>query len=147
MSRFGTVRDAKEYLIHRIRAQANEDGVSLSDVERSMLYFSESGWTLPNMKAVSRRFGENYDQEEYEHKIGQVVRRIQDQQGGDRDGWNEAVSRLAGEDHYLSVLIGGPSGKSRKPLRVPPGLMIRAILAMILAAILLAAYVASRVYR
>jgi hypothetical protein len=131
MNRFGTVREAKEYLIHRIRAQANQDGVALSDVERQMLYFSESGWTLPDMKAVSHRFEQNYDQDEYEQKIGQIVRRICDQPESSReDGWDEAVDRLADEDHYLSVLIGGASRKSGKSIRMSFGVVVRAVLAI-----------------
>ncbi len=60
MNRFQTVRDAKEYMVRRILAQAKQDGVPLSDVERDMLYFSETDWTLPNMMAISQDFDQNY---------------------------------------------------------------------------------------
>jgi len=60
MNQFATVRDAKQYLIHRIVAQADQDGIPLSDVEQKMLYFSETGWTLPNMMTISREFDETY---------------------------------------------------------------------------------------
>lgn len=73
MNRFQTVRDAKEYLVRRILAQADQEGVPLSDVERNMLYFSETGWTLPNMMAISQDFDQNYDQDEYESKIGKII--------------------------------------------------------------------------
>jgi hypothetical protein len=105
MDRFPTIRDAKEYLIGRILAQADRDGVSLSDVERKMLYFSETGWTLPNMMVISQDFDRHYNQHEYEDKLGEVIRHVRDYaQGkhGDED-WNEAVNRLRGEDHYLLV--------------------------------------------
>ena len=61
MNSFRTVREAKEYLIRRILAQADRDGVPLSDVERNMLYFTETGWTLPNMMEISRDFDRNYE--------------------------------------------------------------------------------------
>lgn len=116
MKQIDSVRDAKEYLIGRIVAQADRDGVALSDVERKMLYFSETGWTLPDMMAVSREFDETYDQDEYEGKIGGIVGRIRDQRDGGRDDedWDRAVERLAGEDHYLLVLIAAGNGVPTK---------------------------------
>jgi hypothetical protein len=116
VDRFPTFRDAKEYLIRRILVQADRDGVSLSDVERKMLYFSETGWTLPDMMFVSRVFDQNYDQNEYETKIGQIVRRIHHQPDGNRDDdhWDEAVQRRRDEDHYLTVLIDGASNRPVK---------------------------------
>jgi hypothetical protein len=66
-----------------------------SDVERRMLYFSETAWTLPNMMAVSRDFDQHYDQHEYESKIGQLIQRAHDQPDCNRDEWNEAVQSLS----------------------------------------------------
>jgi len=93
-----------------------------------MLYFSETEWTLPNMMAISQEFDQSHNQDEYEKKIGQLVRRIYDQPGsnGDDDRWNEAVQRLRGEDHYLLVLI---DGASRKPARRSRGETARLVLA------------------
>jgi len=56
MDPFSSPREAKEFLIARILAQAEHDGVALSDVERKMLYFSETGWTLPDIAAVNDEF-------------------------------------------------------------------------------------------
>ena len=111
MNQFITVRDAKQYLIDRIVAQADQDGIPLTDVERKVLYFSETGWTLPDMMTISREFDETYDQNEYESKIGQIVRRIHERShdNGDDGNWDEAVERLADEDHYLLVLIDSNS--------------------------------------
>lgn len=117
MTEFHTVRDAKEYLIRRILEQAHRDGVHLSDVERDMLYFSETGWTLPNMMAISREFDQHYDQDEYESKIGQIIRRIHDQPDINRDEWDGAVQRLREEDHYLLVLIDGAANEPEKTSR------------------------------
>jgi len=115
MRKFDTAREAKEYLIGRILAQAEKDGVPLSDVERKMLYFSETGWTLPDMMAVSREFDQSYDQDQYETTIGELLWRVEDQPDGDREGWDEAVRRLRDEDHYLSVLIDQASrGKASR---------------------------------
>ncbi|MES2219773.1 MAG: hypothetical protein V4587_02265 [Acidobacteriota bacterium] len=82
MNRFQTVRDAKEPLVRRIVRQAHQDGVPLSDAERDMMYLSETDWTLPNMMAVRQNFDQNYDQDEYESKIGQIIQRIRNQPQG-----------------------------------------------------------------
>lgn len=126
MKRYPTVRDAKEFLIRQIMDEADRDGVPLSDVERKMLYFSETGWTLPNMMVISRDFDQHYDQDEYESKIGQIIRRIHEQPGISRDEWQEAVQRLREEDHYLLVLI---DGASRNPMKASRWETIKAILA------------------
>lgn len=117
MNQFHTARDAKEYLIRRILEQADRDGVPPSDLERKMLYFSETGWTLPNMMTVNGEFDEHYDQGEYERKIGQIIQRLRDQPDNNRDEWDEAVQRLRDEDHYLLVLIDGASISSVKRSR------------------------------
>jgi hypothetical protein len=130
MDRFPTIRDAKEYLIGRILAQADKDGVSLSDVERKMLYFSETGWTLPNMMVISQDFDRNYNQDEYEAKVGGVIRHVRDCAPGKHgnDDWNEAVNRLRGEDHYLLVLIAGGGKVAAKR---PSGDIFRLIVAAV----------------
>jgi hypothetical protein len=132
MNRFQTARDAKEYLVHRILAQAAQDGVPLSDVERDMLYFSETSWTLPNMMAISQEFDQNYDEDEYESKIGQIVQRIHAQDDGNLDdSWDEALRRLRDEDHYLSVLINGASKSSSRPVKRTRGDILKLILASV----------------
>lgn len=115
MQRFATVRNAKTYLIDRILAQASQDGIELTDVERKMLYFSESGWTLPDMMTISSEFDQHYDQDEYERKIAKIVQHIR-KGNADGGGWTDAVHRLRSEDHYLLVLIdGAPKAPARRP--------------------------------
>jgi hypothetical protein len=134
MNQFSTAREAKEYLVHRILAQTKQDGIPLSDVERDMLYFSETGWTLPNMMAVSQDFDKNYDQDEYESKIGKIVQQIHAQDDGNLDdSWDEAVLRLLNEDHYLSVLISGASRTPSENAKMSSGDIFRLILASVVA--------------
>ncbi len=105
--RFRTIREAKEYLAGKITEEAEREGAPLSEVERKMIYFTETGWTLPDMMAVSAEFDRDYDQDEYEWKIGGLVGRFlarakpQDEQ----EAWDEAVEKLSEGDHYLLVLI------------------------------------------
>jgi len=48
MSRFASTQDAKEFLVGQLVLQAQRDEISLTEVERKMLYFSETDWTQAN---------------------------------------------------------------------------------------------------
>ena len=61
MTMFGNAREAKEFLISRIAEQAQLEGVLLSEVERKELYFSETGWTLPDIMSVNEALDRDYD--------------------------------------------------------------------------------------
>jgi hypothetical protein len=75
MKAFHTGREPKEFLISKIVEEAQRENVPLSDVERKMLYFTESGWTLPDIMKVSEDFDREYDQDKYERKIAKLVRK------------------------------------------------------------------------
>jgi hypothetical protein len=106
---FSTVKDAKDFLANRIVAQARSENVPLSDVERKMLYWSETDWTLPDMKTVGAEFDRDYDQNEYEQKIARLIANItadrHHHNEDEEEKWNAAVHKLSDGDHYLSVLI------------------------------------------
>src|SRR5207247_10799973 len=91
------------------RAEAQRENVPLSEVERKMLYFTESGWTLPDIMKVSEDFDREYDQAKYEQKIAKLVtkanRRIRKGSREDYDRWWAAIRFLQREDHYISVMI------------------------------------------
>lgn len=93
----------------RITTESGREGVPLSEVEKKMLYFSETAWTLPDMADVNEAFDRGYDQAEYEQKVADLIRKIcANDRNHDReqfDAWNEAVRVLRQEDHYLLVLI------------------------------------------
>jgi hypothetical protein len=157
---FQTERQAKEYLVERIVAEAQSEQVPLSEVERKMLYFTESGWTLPNILEVNAEFERDYDNEEYEQKIAGLVREIDKQYettgGDDQAKWDDAIVKLAEGDHYLLVLVGlgrsSPARQFSKWLPAgnfygtgkvrPPGDFLRLIaVALVLAAVMLAVVV------
>jgi hypothetical protein len=106
---FHSGREAKEFLISEIVAEAQRENVPLSEVERKMLYFTESGWTLPDIMQVNEDFDREYDQGKYEHKIAKLVKkadkRIRSGSRDDYDRWWAAIRSLQKEDHYLSVMI------------------------------------------
>jgi hypothetical protein len=115
---FRTIREAKDYLAGRIAEEAERDRTPLTDVERKMLYFSETGWTLPDMKRVSAEFDSDYDQSEYEQKIGGLANRIQSrlraQNLQEEESWNRAIQKLSQGDHYLLVLVDAANPLQKK---------------------------------
>jgi hypothetical protein len=149
MAEFKTEREAKEYLAGRIVEEARREGTPLTKVERKMLYFTESGWTLPDMMAVNEEFERDYDDDEYEQKIGGLAAKIQAHDAveseQDQVKWDDAVVKLSDGDHYLLVLIGtaGPSGPVSpwlpalsEPVRRPPGDFGRLAVTAIVGAVL-----------
>ncbi len=133
-----TAREAKKYLAGRIAGQAEREGTPLSEVERKMLWFSEAGATLPDMKAVSEEFDRTCDQDEYEQKIATLVRHLQDagQSSSDEEKWDEAVGVLSEGDHYLVVLIANaaePASDEARPRGDRGKLIVAGVLAGVLA--------------
>jgi hypothetical protein len=135
---FATTRDAKEFIVSRIVAEARRESILLSDVEEKIMYFSETAWTLPNMMEVSDAFDRDCDQVEYEEKIGSLVRNFRANAGSNNqnelDDWERAVTVIRNEDHYLLVLISdtkGPADASRGRLSRLAGIVF-AIICLIL---------------
>ena len=100
----------------RIIVESQREGVPLSDVERKMLYFSESAWTLSDMAEVSDAFDREYKQAEYEQKLGKLIRKMYSNDRAHNreefEAWNEALRTLRKEDHYLLVLIAAGQSSS-----------------------------------
>jgi hypothetical protein len=109
MKAFHSGREAKEFLISELVAEAQRDNIPISEVERKMMYFTVSGWTLPDMMRVSEDFDREYNQANYEQKIVKLVtkadRRIRESSRDDYDRWWAAIRFLQREDHYISVMI------------------------------------------
>jgi len=110
MTKFAGAKEAKEFLAGRIIDQAQREGISLSELERKMLYFSETDWAPPDITDTARRFESEYDSKEYERKITRLVRgalrRARREGDEDRKTWAEAIRILSNEDHYLLVMTG-----------------------------------------
>jgi hypothetical protein len=105
MSRLTSPQEAKEFRVAQIVLQAERDGVSLTEVERRMLYFSETDWTLPDIAEVNEEFGRDYDQDEYEKKIGRVIgdalKQARHEGKQSSDNSSDAIRILRKGDHYL----------------------------------------------
>jgi hypothetical protein len=144
VNQFATVKEAKDYLAGRIVAEANREGIPLSEIERKMLYFSETNWTLPDTAEVSAEFDRKYDQDEYEEKVARLIANVTaDRHHRNRDEeekWDAAVHKLSEEDHYLLVLIseakrtqGGLSSiLNNQPIRTPRDFLKALLVAFVL---------------
>jgi hypothetical protein len=103
-----SAREAKEFLVSRIVEEANREDVSLSEVERKMLYFSETDWTLPDIMEVNEQFDREYDQDDYEKKIKNLIiagaKHDRKESSDQYDSWLEAIRILEKEDHYILVM-------------------------------------------
>ena len=102
-------REAKEFLVSEIVLEAQRENVVLSEVERKMLYFSETDWTLPDIATVSDEFDAGYDQDKYEKKIARLIHAAYKHAcRGDRqtyEKWSASMRLLSKEDHYLVVMF------------------------------------------
>lgn len=118
--RFPSAPAAKEFVIQQIVAQAARDGLPLTEIERKMLYFSETAWTLSDMTEVSAEFDRDYDEDDYEKKIGTIVRNLELELRSNpavEEEWYAARQVLSSEDHYLLVLIGAANQKEKSGQR------------------------------
>jgi hypothetical protein len=139
-----TVGQAKQFIISRIVAEAAHKNISLSEVEREMLHFSDGGAHLtPRMQQVNEVFERDYDESDYETKINDLARSLQQHLSREEQArWDEAVTALCDGDHYLLILINAAIPKSsildspwfptsERPARRPRWDLIRLILTAI----------------
>jgi len=144
--RFASARDAKEFLIDWIVAEARRLQVPLSEVERKMLYASDSGWTLPDMAEVQDSFERYHEAVEYELKMENLIRIVHADAyaggGEELEAWKEAVRVLKREDHYLTQLIAASAGPVRR--RASRWKLLLTALVILCASIALAYWVGHR---
>jgi hypothetical protein len=122
---FGSPLEAKEFFVAKIVEQAQREGTSFSELERKMLYFTETGSDAkPEYMEVIAQFSEQYDDSKYEQKVGGLLKRAFEtdlKQATDRteaqDTWRSAFELLRTEDHYILVMIEQAfGGRLRKKL-------------------------------
>jgi hypothetical protein len=102
------VREAKDFLVAQTAEQAALEGVSLSDLEKRMMYFTETGECPEDPIALNDAFEAEYDSAEYEAKTSDLLhhayRRLKKENENLSRQWNEAIRTLRNGDHYLLVL-------------------------------------------
>lgn len=102
------VREAKDFLVAQTAEQASLEGVPLSDLEKRMMYFTESGYVPEDPIKLNEEFEAQYDTSEYEAKISGLLhhayKRLRKDNDIARSNWNEAIKCLRRGDHYLLVM-------------------------------------------
>ena len=119
MRTFASAREAKEFLVSKIVAESQR----------------------AEMAAVNDAFDHEYSQAEYEQKIGKLIRNLSANDRAhhreDFEAWNEALSTLRQEDHYLRVLAAAAELSSLSARRF---LKLTAIALVVAGVIVEAAY-------
>lgn len=99
---------AKQFLISKVVEEAEFEHISLSEVEKKMLYFTEVDPSLPDIYEVSAEFERDYDSDEYEVKITGLLKNARDRDQRQSPGhgqWQDAIDALKAEDHYILVMV------------------------------------------
>jgi hypothetical protein len=99
--------EAKEFLASRIVNQALLEGVSFSEIERRMLFFSETHPSLPDMYEVLNEFNESYNMFPYERTVSSLIcnaLRRDREDAALAQRWEDAKKSLRREDHYINLI-------------------------------------------
>jgi hypothetical protein len=108
------VREAKDFLVQETAKQATIEGVPLSELEKRMMYFTESGYVPEDPIALNEEFEAKYDTEEYEAKVAKLLQHAYERAGKENDAtrkqFDSAIKCLRRGDHYLLVMWDSGAG-------------------------------------
>lgn len=104
-------KDAKNFLVEQAAQQSALDRTPLSDLERRMMYFTESDpASCGDPVSLNEEFEEKHDTAEYEAKMSRLLhrayKRLKAENLGGKFQWDEAISTLEKGDHYVVLLVG-----------------------------------------
>lgn len=113
-------REAKDFLVQQTAEQAQLDAVPLSDLEKRMMYFAESGEMPEDPIQLNDQFEAQYDTDQYEKKISRLMHhaytRVRKENPESTRRWNDALKELRKGDHYILVLWGAdPDSAANRP--------------------------------
>jgi hypothetical protein len=117
------VREAKDFLVAQTAEQAALESVSLSDLEKRMMCFTEGPGAPEDPLKLNEEFEEEYDTDEYEAKISRLLdhayQRLRKEDDEGRRNWDDAIRCLRRGDHYLLVMWNSaPSTERRDSLKL-----------------------------
>lgn len=129
------VNEAKDVLVNEIAGQASLESDPLSDLERRMLYFTESGDCPEDFLKLNDAFEAEYDTSEYEKKISGLAKRayqrLKSENSAGLQVWHQAVKKLSQGDHYIMVMVPNRRGE-KLPLSFWKTIGLSFLLALIL---------------
>jgi hypothetical protein len=103
-------KQAKDVLVEQATEQAALENLPFSDIEKRMMYFTESDpVSCPDPLALNDEFEAQHDTPEYEAKMSRLLRHVYDRlKAEDPEGkrvWDQSVRELRKGDHYVLVLL------------------------------------------
>jgi len=106
------INEAKDFLAQQTEHQAHLEGVSFSDLEKRMMYFTEDKNAVEDPIALNEEFEAKYDTKTYEAKIAKLMshanKRLKQQDPDGARKWVNAMRTIRKGDHYILVLAGHP---------------------------------------
>jgi hypothetical protein len=116
-------KQAKDFLVQQAAEQAGLENIALSDLEKQMMYFTESDpVSCENPIELNDEFEERCDTEEYELKISRLFdhahKRLKQENPEKYRNWDGALQCLRKGDHYILILLGADSELARPVLRI-----------------------------
>jgi hypothetical protein len=113
------VSEAKDFLVQQTVQQAQLESVPLSDLEKRMMYFTESADASEDPIKLNEEFEAKYDTAAYESKIAGLLNRayarVKQENPASVRLWDESVRLLRKGDHYILVLLDLESSSERPP--------------------------------
>ena len=138
--------EAKDFLVQQTAEQAALENVPLSDLEKRMMYFTETGECPENPITLNDAFEAEYDNDEYEAKVSKLMHhaylRNKKENPESLRRWKEAMRELSKGDHYILVLCKDGSSLRSPSVGVKPSvvaLVLVSLLALVVV-VLLAVY-------
>jgi ribosomal protein L11 methylase PrmA len=106
---------AKQFLISKVIEEAGIEGVTLSDIEKKMLPFTEVNSPPADVYEVNEQFEREYDSDQYEAKIAALLKNARDRDTKTsaiaEKQWKDALESLKKEDHYILVMCAEAFGR------------------------------------
>jgi len=103
------VREAKDFLVAQTAKQAALEAVPLSDLEKRMMYFTETGECPEDPLALNEEFEKEYETDEYETKVKKLLanarrRLVKEERSPEVAKWQESLKALDQTDDYILIL-------------------------------------------
>src|SRR6266436_7604392 len=107
-------KQAKDFLVEQTVEQAALEGVPIDDVEKRMMYFTESdAASCENTIELNDEFEAEHETKEYETKISRLLHhaytRLKEENPERTRNWDQAIRTLRKGDHYLLVMVNQSS--------------------------------------
>jgi hypothetical protein len=102
-------KQAKDFLVQETTEQAARENMPFSDIEKKMMYFTESdAASCDNPVELNDEFEAQYDTSEYEAKVSRLLHhaynRLKAEDPERKRNWDQAIRTLRKGDHYFLVL-------------------------------------------